>query len=255
MTYMEMLKEYKDNPRREPRIMGGGTAEEGTWPWQVAFRLKEGFKLFCGGTIVSKKFVLSAAHCFEQVRERHIFVTAGHVAKGMQRAAKEDGFQVQKIDKIIVHESYNPDVIYSDIALARVKEKWEWTDYIQPACLPETNFHAADGAVCAITGWGKTDSNKDYLNQATIPLVNFGRCRKQLEYAVKDHTQFCAGLERGGVDTCQGDSGGPLVCRSGGVWKVVGVTSWGYGCGDPNSPGVYTSVAKFAKWINFWISR
>ena len=122
----------------------------------------------------------------------------------MQRAAKEDGFQVQKIDKIIVHESYNPEVIYSDIALARVKEKWEWSDYLQPACLPETNFHAADGAVCAITGWGKTDSNKDYLNQATIPLVNFGRCRKQLEYAVKDHTQFCAGLERGGVDTCQG---------------------------------------------------
>lgn len=77
-----------------------------------------------------------------------------------------------------------------------------------------------------------------------------------LEYSVKDHTQLCAGnVEKGGVDTCQGDSGGPLLCVSGGAWKIVGVTSWGFGCGDKYSPGVYTNVAKYRQWINYWITR
>ena len=64
-------------------------------------------------------------------------------------------------------------------------------------------------------------------------------------------SQICFGRKEGKVDTCQGDSGGPLVCISSGSWIVTGVTSWGYGCGDENSPGVYTNVAKYNQWINY----
>lgn len=257
MTWMEMLKQYKDNPHPQLRIMGGEAAESKTWPWQVAFRLKHGGKQFCGGTIVSSKFVLSAAHCFTSVTQRDIFVSAGHINKMLKRASKEEGFQHHLVDRIISHESYDDNVVYADIALVKVTGKgWKWSDYVKPACLPENGFNAEEGAVCAVVGWGVTDADKHDLNQATIPIVNFKRCQKLLDNGVKDHSQFCAGvLDRGGVDTCQGDSGGPLVCVSGGVWKVVGITSWGFGCGEPDSPGVYTNVAKYRQWINYWIAQ
>jgi V8-like Glu-specific endopeptidase len=256
MTWMEMIKEYRNNPQPETRIMGGNPADEKVWPWQVAFRLRDNGKLFCGGSLISSKYVLSAAHCFEQVRSRHVFVTAGHVSKGYQRAGREPGFQQYALEKLIPHEAYDNNIIYTDIALAKIHGEWQMTEYVRPACLPESSFSTSDSAVCVITGWGKTDGNKDLLNQATMPVINFQRCRRLLDYAVKDHTQFCAGVvDKGGVDTCQGDSGGPLMCNSGGVWKVVGITSWGYGCGEKNSPGVYTAVAKYRQWINYWLER
>lgn len=256
MTWMEMLKEYQDNPIPQTRIMGGDSADEKNWPWQAGIRLRNGFKLFCGGTIISSKFVLSAAHCFEKVRHNQIFVTAGHIAKRYQGSSREPGFQQLAVDRIISHEAYDPNIIYVDIAMLKIKGHWQWSEYVQPACLPENEFKVTDNAVCAITGWGVTDGDKDYLNQATIPMVNFQRCRRLLDYAVKDHTQVCAGnVEKGGIDTCQGDSGGPLMCVSGGVWKIVGITSWGFGCGDRESPGVYTNVAKYRQWINYWVQR
>ena len=61
--------------------MGGGEALEKTWPWQVALRLRDGGKIFCGGTLISANFVLSAAHCFEQVRKNDVFLSAGHLSK------------------------------------------------------------------------------------------------------------------------------------------------------------------------------
>ena len=68
-------------------------------------------------------------------------------------------------------------------------------------------------------------------------------------------SQSCWGRLDGGVDTCSGDSGGPLVCISSGTWTVTGITSWGFGCGQKQSPGVYTNVAKFNRWISNTIDR
>ena len=68
-----------------------------------------------------------------------------------------------------------------------------------------------------------------------------------------DKSQMCFGRLAGGVDTCQGDSGGPVLCVSSGTWTIAGITSWGNGCGDKNSPGIYTNVPKYYQWINSFI--
>lgn len=236
--------------------MGGGEALEKTWPWQVGLRLRDGGKIFCGGTLISSNFVLSASHCFEQVRKNDIFLSAGHLSKKYRSGSKEPGFQQFLAKQIIMHDQYDPNVIYADIALVKVSGNFKITEYVKPACLPENNFTPQDDAVCAITGWGETDGSKDRLNQVTIPIVNLKQCKNLLDGGVKDKTQLCAGdVRHGGVDTCQGDSGGPMVCVSGGVWKVTGVTSWGFGCGERNSPGVYTNIAKYRNWINFHLQR
>lgn len=89
------------------------------------------------------------------------------------------------------------------------------------------------------------------LQQAAIPLIPKRICEERY------HTKFtgrmlCAGSlhAQKQVDSCQGDSGGPLMCeRPGNIWVVYGVTSWGYGCGVKDSPGVYTKVSFFIPWI------
>nr|KAG5691252.1 hypothetical protein BaRGS_015220 [Batillaria attramentaria] len=90
-----------------------------------------------------------------------------------------------------------------------------------------------------------------YMMEADIPVITNSMCRYYLGYNA--HIQsgnICAGLTNGGRDTCQGDSGGPLTCNSGGVWKVAGVVSWGYGCAERYSPGVYTRVSYYLDWIH-----
>lgn len=84
-----------------------------------------------------------------------------------------------------------------------------------------------------------------------MPLLPRGVCESR--YGKKfTNRMLCAGnlSEDNRVDSCQGDSGGPLMCqRSSGHWVILGITSWGYGCGRKDSPGVYTKVSKFVPWI------
>lgn len=85
------------------------------------------------------------------------------------------------------------------------------------------------------------------LKYAEVPIIDRNICRNV--YKRLTPSMFCAGYLKGGIDSCQGDSGGPLVCKVGGKYTVLGVTSWGRGCGDPNSPGVYTVVKSHLQWI------
>jgi len=163
----------------------------------MAIRLREGGKHFCGGSIVSDKWSVSAAHCFEEVSARHIFVTAGHLKKVNVKAKNEAGYQANLVDEVVgksicmlvtclsvtninllvilVHDSYHKRVIYADIALLKMRYPWRFTDFVKPVCLPSHKYDPEDGAVCAIAGWGSTDGNRQVLNQATIPKFNWKR--------------------------------------------------------------------------------
>ena len=104
---------------------------------------------------------------------------------------------------------------------------------------------------------GKETADDRVLNQQTIPIISNSKCNKIFgNTVVSDNTQMCAGYPDGGIDTCQGDSGGPLSCKHNGRWVVDGIVSWGYGCAEANSPGIYTRVSdpKILDWINSFLT-
>ncbi|XP_061876196.1 acrosin-like [Colius striatus] len=163
--------------------------------------------------------------------------------------------QVRYTTRALLHQSYFNVTDY-DIALLELDRPVECNQYVQVACVP----HPADVVVsqlrdCYIAGWGQTTARthgSDVLQEAKVRLIDGRLCNSYEYYRGKLHSyNLCAGYAQGGIDACQGDSGGPLVCRAAGAnfFWLVGVTSWGAGCGRAHRPGVYTSTQHFYYWM------
>ncbi|XP_053168860.1 neurotrypsin-like isoform X1 [Hemicordylus capensis] len=243
---------------RKKRIIGGNKSLRGGWPWQVSLRLK-GFhrdaRLLCGATLISNCWVVTAAHCFKRfgVDVRRYLLRVGDYHTGVR-----DEFERElPVEKIVLHRNYQSTSNDNDIALVRIWGKdghcLSFSHHVQPICLPDRKEKSSiNRQACVISGWG--DTGRSYsrtLLQGSVPLLPRVVC--QSRYGKKfTNRMLCAGnlSEDNRVDSCQGDSGGPLMCqRSSGHWVILGITSWGYGCGRKDSPGVYTKVSKFAPWI------
>ncbi|XP_043911499.1 neurotrypsin-like [Protopterus annectens] len=244
--------------RRKKRIIGGKQSIRGSWPWQATLRLKTFHKdsrLLCGATLISNCWVLTAAHCFKRFGDgvRHYVLRVGDY-----HTSVDDEFEREiPVQRIILHRKYRPSSNDYDIALVRMTGQegqcLTFNHHVLPTCLPEEQEkHSIQKQVCFISGWG--DTGKSYsktLLQGAIPLLPNEVCKSRYKDKFTSR-MICAGnlSEHTRVDSCQGDSGGPLVCQKiKGHWTIHGVTSWGYGCGRRDSPGVYTKVSKFVSWI------
>lgn len=232
-----------------PFVVGGINAVRGSLPWQVSIQMYYGFH-FCGGTIINKRWILTAAHCFEDGHSG-VVIKAGEHAMSLNEGSEQKIY----VEKSIVHPQYNSRTTVNDIALLKLKQDITFDDYSQPACLPSLSNESSDykeGEWLTISGWGSTRQayGPDLLQVATVPMISQSKCENA--YPGSIHTNmFCAGkLATGGTDTCQGDSGGPVVKRVGGKFTVLGVVSWGVGCARPGKPGVYTRVARYESWVN-----
>ena len=161
-----------------------------------------------------------------------------------------------KVEDIILHLSYDKPARSqsNDIALLKLAKPAKLGKGVGLVCLPDLGLTLPVDDLnkkCWVTGWGRLASNGQSpknLMQVDVPLYSYERCKKKLRSAI-EKSNLCAGREEGGVDTCQGDSGGPLVCEYNGKWYLEGITSWGYGCGDPGYPGVYTKVRHYLTWV------
>jgi len=230
------------HPLTGNRIVGGIEAKPHSWPWMVKM-----YGVGCGGTLIDRQWVLSAAHCFQSIFGARKY----SVGLGFHSPSYYDlNTQIIQVAKVIVHESYNRRNHDNDVALLKLEKPADVTGHhVKPACLPEADV--PDGKICYVTGWGRTQgtSNHGNLKQAAIPIVNRDVCNRQNNGLITDN-MICAAYPEGGHDSCQGDSGGPFVCKSDtGVWEVQGVVSWGYGCAVAGKPGVYARVTKYNAWI------
>ncbi|XP_072261307.1 transmembrane protease serine 9 [Pyxicephalus adspersus] len=239
--------------QKSNRIVGGSDAAKGEFPWQVS--LRENNEHFCGATIISGKWLVSAAHCFNDFQDPAVWVAY----IGSTSLSGSDGSTVKAyIKNIVKHPSYDPDTADYDVAVLELDSELRFNKYTQPICLPAATHVFPMGKKCVITGWGylKEDNlvKPEVLQKATVALMDQTLCNSLYSNVVTDR-MVCAGYLEGKIDSCQGDSGGPLVCEEpSGKFFLAGIVSWGVGCAEARRPGVYVRVSKVRNWIQEVIS-
>lgn len=239
------------------RIIGGEKAIEGEWPFMTALVSNKYQEQFCGASYLGDGWVLTAAHCIEDinVNDFHVRIGAFDLSK-----PSEDGVRAD-IKAIYVHHKYggvfgtqNSDASY-DIALLELSSKPNTNAVTLTTANASYEFANQD---LTVMGWGNQQADDDkaavypkVLYQVSVPYVHRNDCRNLGgNYSNIGEDAICAGFSQGGKDSCQGDSGGPLVRILNDVTEQVGVVSWGDGCAQPDAYGVYANVAFFKPWIN-----
>ncbi|XP_076059943.1 transmembrane protease serine 9-like [Oratosquilla oratoria] len=231
----------------------------GEFPWQaLVFFSNYTFK--CGSTLIGDKWVLTAAHCVSGLYADQIRVRLG---EWEVNAFKEPKPYVDvEVKAIHIHPEYVPGPVYNNVAVIELASPVTYDYHINRVCLgngehPDASAYA--GKRCWSTGWGKdafSGGNYQYsLKKVDLPILDHNTCQNLLRntrlgrYFVLHKSFLCAGGEEN-KDACRGDGGGPLVCEENGRYTLVGITSWGIGCGTKDIPGVYADVAYAHTFIN-----
>ncbi|NWT13292.1 ACRO protein, partial [Vireo altiloquus] len=237
------------------RIVGGTGAADASWPWIVSIQHPAVPDLghWCGGSLVTTKWVLTAAHCFDLFNN----VSMMYVVLGATQLTRPGpGAVVRNIRQVLYHPYYDRKDYSYDIAMLELDQPVQCSPYIQLACVADPTLIVSDLRNCWIAGWGavtaRAQHSSDRLQEAKVQLIDTQLCNSSSWYGGKVHTHnLCAGYPHGTIDSCQGDSGGPLMCQDNNAeyWWVIGVTSFGRGCARAKRPGVYISTQYFYDWI------
>ncbi|KAL5292020.1 CLIPA10 family protein [Megaselia abdita] len=238
-----------------------GDAEFGEYPWHAGILKKDPKEsvYVCGGTLIDAQHIITAAHCIKSYQGFDLRVRLGEW--DVNHDVEFFPYIERDVISVHVHPEYYAGTLDNDLAILKIDSPVDFqkNPHISAACLPD-KFSDFTGARCWTTGWGKDafgefGKYQNILKEVDVPIIGHGQCQQQLRqtrlgYSYNLNPGFlCAGGEEG-KDACKGDGGGPLVCERNGAWNVVGVVSWGIGCGQVNVPGVYVRVAHYLDWIH-----
>ncbi|XP_052738087.1 uncharacterized protein LOC112050225 isoform X2 [Bicyclus anynana] len=226
-------------PELSGQIIGGRPSSVTRHPYQVSMVING--NSFCGGFIISRDYVLTAAHCVQTAVPAAIRVRVGSTRR-------DRGGSVVSVSGVSVHPLYGQPQFDHDIAALRLTNPLVFGPAIQPIRLPNPR-QAVPLVRLTVTGWGLTAPGgrriPRNMMEAVVPVVPHWLCRLSYGDSLTSN-MFCGGhFLIGGVSSCQGDSGGPAVFRG----TAFGIVSFARGCALPLSPTVFSNVAALRDWV------
>ena len=240
---------FTGNFGNQLKIIGGTDADIEDFPWQVYLRAGN---YLCGGSIISEKWVLTAAHCAFDEDEKLIPPEEMSIKVGTSYPGSLAAGDLYYVENVIIHEGYTSEGYLNDIALLELKETIDFSvaNYIELISIDEVEAGAADpGVLSWVTGWGLTSIDPDEfpssLQKVELPIVANASVRSV--WGNVHESVLMAGYLDGNKDACKGDSGGPLVVPVGRNYRLAGIVSWG--AEDCSTYGGYTSISSFEDWI------
>lgn len=276
---IRLLKQEMCGPVTEDKIINGIRAKLNELPWMalIAYTVRSGSPFRCGGTIISDRYVLTAAHCVKLLPSsmKPISVRLGEHDIDSDKDCEEvdpgdptsqvcaPAPQDIPIEQVIAHANYvGKPTLQNDVALIRLTRPADFTpDSVRPVCLPTglpQQTLNLDGKKVIVSGWGVTETGQTskVLLKVFVPVNSYEVCSAAYKgtVGISSISQLCAGGIKDGGDSCSGDSGGPLTSFGailGSTRNVQhGIVSFGpRNCGSAGQPGVYTRVGHFMKWI------
>ncbi|KAL0818943.1 hypothetical protein ABMA28_008242 [Loxostege sticticalis] len=233
--------------RPQGRVTGARPANPRDWPWMASIT-PFGFEQYCGGALITDRHVLTAAHCTRRWKADELHVRLGEYDFRRTNDSRSYNFRVVEIRQ---HADFELPSYHHDIAILKLHRPAVFNTYVWPICLPPVGMDITDQNAIVI-GWGTQwygGPHSNVLMEVSVPVWSQQKCVESFVDSIFEES-ICAGGREDGKDSCQGDSGGPLMYQMDSRrWVIVGVVSWGKGCGEPNHPGIYTRVEKYLGWI------
>ena len=250
--------------RITPRIVGGSVAPVGSWP-SIAALYTAGLPpydgQYCGGTLIAKRWVLTAAHCVVDggvsTAPSELNVMLGrHLLSG-------SGGEEFAVNRIIPNPAYDEAATTNDNALVELASAS--SQPIRAVVKPSQSSYWETGDPVFTAGWGNTiaepagcpgspgcpsPSYPDDLREVEVDIVSDTDCETAYPGFFSQPSMICAGIyPAGGKDSCQGDSGGPLEVETADGRVLVGIVSTGDGCAAAGLPGIYNRTVNYRTWI------
>ncbi len=237
----------------QPRIIDGEPAEQHEFPFMTALvrasNTASDAAPFCGASFIGGRYVLTAAHCLENIHD----ASDVDVVIGQYKVSDPTNGQRYSVAQFYLHEQYGTGLsgINNDIAILELEQEVTGVTPINIAdSAIENTINTGD--MLTVMGWGnqstEAPSFPDILHKVNVPLVDQASCNESYDGEITDQ-MLCAGFEQGGKDSCQGDSGGPLIINRNDQYYQVGIVSFGEGCALAGYPGVYARVSQFVDWV------
>ncbi|XP_063300735.1 coagulation factor X-like isoform X2 [Pelobates fuscus] len=229
------------------QIVEGRDCKPNECPWQAVLLNNEN-EPFCGGTILSPQFILTAAQCINQTKDLKVAVGK------LTLKVNEVNESIHRVDTFFSHRQFSRSSYDFDIAIIKLKDNITFTDNIIPACIPDPDFakHVLSNEPQAMTsGFGRYQKGGiqvTNLQMLNVPYIDRQHCKNISRFAIS-RNMFCAGYEQKVNYICNGDSGGPHVTPFKDTYFVTGIVSWSEGCPQQGKPIVYTKVSNLNKWV------